>query len=212
MRHWLRPAEAYGRHPRREGVVRAPRDWLANLNGHAALVVRLKTSISADLTADAAPITDPDERRRILTHPTTHYYRAMPSRWMLPWLSEPDRRADRHRPGRMDERRAARLDGLSSVNRPAHASVGDRSKMVVPGPRNRSLRPHYFVQRLDRCSRPIPGDSAYCRCTGSAHTSRPLLVTADSCIRNDHERAPIGPFPSAQRVVGGFARSRCRAS
>ena len=59
----------------RDGVVRAPRDWLANLTGHAALVVRLKTSISAELSADAAPITDPDERRRILTHPSTQYYR-----------------------------------------------------------------------------------------------------------------------------------------
>jgi F420H(2)-dependent quinone reductase len=59
----------------RNGVVHAPRDWLANLKSHAALVVRLKTSISAELTADASPITDLDERRRILTHSSTQYYR-----------------------------------------------------------------------------------------------------------------------------------------
>jgi F420H(2)-dependent quinone reductase len=59
----------------RDGVVRAPRDWLANLTSHAALVVRLKTSISAELTADAAPVTNPDERRRILMHASTQYYR-----------------------------------------------------------------------------------------------------------------------------------------
>ena len=59
----------------RKGVVHAPRDWLANLKAHPAFVLRLKTSVSAELTAEATVITDPAERRRILTEPSTQYYR-----------------------------------------------------------------------------------------------------------------------------------------
>ncbi len=59
----------------RKGVERTPRDWLANLLATPAFTLRLKASAPADLAASAAPITDPDERRAILTHPTTEYYR-----------------------------------------------------------------------------------------------------------------------------------------
>ena len=59
----------------RKGVVHAPRDWLANLKAQAQLVLRLKTSVAAELTAEATEVTNPDERRRILTDPSTQYYR-----------------------------------------------------------------------------------------------------------------------------------------
>lgn len=59
----------------RKGVVRAPRDWLANLKTNPALVVRLKTSVSAELTAEASVVTDPERRRGILSDPSTQYYR-----------------------------------------------------------------------------------------------------------------------------------------
>lgn len=59
----------------REGVTRAPRDWLANLAACPNFVLRLKTSVSVDLAAEAKVITDTEERRRILTEPMTDYYR-----------------------------------------------------------------------------------------------------------------------------------------
>lgn len=59
----------------RKGVERTPRDWLANLVAGPAFTLRLKASVPADLAATAAPVTDPAERRRILTEPSTEYYR-----------------------------------------------------------------------------------------------------------------------------------------
>ncbi|MFN0093098.1 MAG: nitroreductase/quinone reductase family protein [Acidimicrobiales bacterium] len=59
----------------RKGVVHAPRDWLANLKAQPAFRLRLKTSVAAELTADAEVVSDPAERRRILSAPATEYYR-----------------------------------------------------------------------------------------------------------------------------------------
>ena len=59
----------------RKGVERTPRDWLANLVAQPAFTLVLKASAPAELTATAAPVTDPAERRRILSDPTTEYYR-----------------------------------------------------------------------------------------------------------------------------------------
>lgn len=57
------------------GVVRTPRDWLANLLAQPAFVLRLKKSVAAELTATAAPVSEPGERQRILSAPPTAYYR-----------------------------------------------------------------------------------------------------------------------------------------
>ncbi len=57
------------------GVERKPRDWLANLVANPELTVRLKTSVRVDLPATAARVTDPTERRRVLTAENTDYYR-----------------------------------------------------------------------------------------------------------------------------------------
>ena len=43
------------------------RDWYANMVAHPAFTFHLKQSAQADLDASAVPITDPTERRRILT-------------------------------------------------------------------------------------------------------------------------------------------------
>jgi hypothetical protein len=59
----------------RDGVERTPRDWLANLLAEPRLVLRLKNRAEADLPAVAEPVTDPEERRRILSQPSTEYYR-----------------------------------------------------------------------------------------------------------------------------------------
>jgi len=59
----------------KEGVWHQPRDWYANLMAHRAFVLRLKRGVSADLTALAEPVRDPDERRRVLSQPSTAYYR-----------------------------------------------------------------------------------------------------------------------------------------
>ena len=45
-----------------------PRDWLANLTADPSLTLHLKHGIIADLAAVATVITDPEERRRILTN------------------------------------------------------------------------------------------------------------------------------------------------
>ena len=57
------------------GVERRPRDWLANLVATPAFTVRLKTSVHVELPATAARVDDPAERRRVLTAPSTEYYR-----------------------------------------------------------------------------------------------------------------------------------------
>jgi deazaflavin-dependent oxidoreductase (nitroreductase family) len=58
-----------------KGLERKPRDWLANLVAHPGFVVRLKSSVPIDLTAEAERVDDPDERRRVLSAPHTAYYR-----------------------------------------------------------------------------------------------------------------------------------------
>lgn len=59
----------------KKGVARTPRDWLANLLATPAFTLRLKASVQAEVAATAAPVADPAERRRILSDPTTEYYR-----------------------------------------------------------------------------------------------------------------------------------------
>lgn len=59
----------------REGVERTPRDWLANLVADRRLTLRLKKGVSADLAASAERITAEAERRRLLSMPSTEYYR-----------------------------------------------------------------------------------------------------------------------------------------
>jgi hypothetical protein len=44
-----------------------PRDWLVNLTAEASFTFHLKNGVVADLPAVATVITDPDERRRVLT-------------------------------------------------------------------------------------------------------------------------------------------------
>ncbi len=43
------------------------RDWYANLLKDPRLVVHLKHGVQADLSATGRPITDPDEKRRVVT-------------------------------------------------------------------------------------------------------------------------------------------------
>ena len=57
------------------GVDRTPRDWLANLLAQPDFTLRLKQSIEVDLPARATRVRDPDERRQILSAPSTAYYR-----------------------------------------------------------------------------------------------------------------------------------------
>ena len=53
----------------------ARRDWLANLRVNPDFVFRLKESVQVDLTARAAPVLDPDDRRAVMTAPQTQWYR-----------------------------------------------------------------------------------------------------------------------------------------
>jgi hypothetical protein len=57
------------------GVERQRRDWLANLLATPDFVVRLKSSVPVELPARAEPVTDADERRRVLTADNTEFYR-----------------------------------------------------------------------------------------------------------------------------------------
>ncbi len=50
------------------------RDWYANLIVNPEFTFHLKESLRADLPARAAPVTAPDERRRILSDPSMHWY------------------------------------------------------------------------------------------------------------------------------------------
>ena len=43
------------------------RDWYANMVAQPAFTFHLKQSVQADLAATAVPITDPTERRKVLT-------------------------------------------------------------------------------------------------------------------------------------------------
>ena len=53
----------------------APRDWLANLKAHADFWFCLKESIGFAIPATAVVVTDPDDRRDIMSAPTTRWYR-----------------------------------------------------------------------------------------------------------------------------------------
>ena len=54
---------------------RVRRDWLANLKAHPAFTFVLKESIQAELPARAVEITDPADRRAIMSAPQTSWYR-----------------------------------------------------------------------------------------------------------------------------------------
>lgn len=49
------------------------RDWYANLLANLEFTFHLKQSVTADLPARARPITDPDERRTVLTTFTANW-------------------------------------------------------------------------------------------------------------------------------------------
>jgi deazaflavin-dependent oxidoreductase (nitroreductase family) len=52
-----------------------PRGWYANLRADPAFLFHVKRGMSADLRARALPVTDPEERRRVLSAPETAWYR-----------------------------------------------------------------------------------------------------------------------------------------
>ncbi|MBN1247266.1 MAG: nitroreductase family deazaflavin-dependent oxidoreductase [Anaerolineae bacterium] len=54
---------------------RVRRDWLANLKAHPDFLFCLKESVQAQLPARAVEITDPDDRRAIMSAPETQWYR-----------------------------------------------------------------------------------------------------------------------------------------
>lgn len=51
------------------------RDWYANLVANPAFTFHLKESAKIDLPARATPVTDPEERRRVMSAPETEWYR-----------------------------------------------------------------------------------------------------------------------------------------
>ena len=52
-----------------------PRDWLANLKAHPRFTFCLKESLHAEIPARAVEITDPADRRSIMSAPATQWYR-----------------------------------------------------------------------------------------------------------------------------------------
>lgn len=52
-----------------------PRDWLANMKANPHFTFCLKESLLAELPARAVEITDPEDRRYIMTAPATKWYR-----------------------------------------------------------------------------------------------------------------------------------------
>jgi deazaflavin-dependent oxidoreductase (nitroreductase family) len=54
------------------------RDWLANIVAQPEFTLHLKRGVQADLTATAAPITDPKEREAILFRILTESWKATP--------------------------------------------------------------------------------------------------------------------------------------
>lgn len=51
------------------------RDWMANLQANPEFTFRLKESVEAELPAWATPITDPDDRRAVLSDIAARWYR-----------------------------------------------------------------------------------------------------------------------------------------
>lgn len=51
------------------------RDWVANLRADPEFTFRLKESVDAELPARATPVTDPDERRALLSDISARWYR-----------------------------------------------------------------------------------------------------------------------------------------
>ena len=51
------------------------RDWYANLVSNPDFTFHLKESAKIDLTARATPVTEPEERRRVMSAPETEWYR-----------------------------------------------------------------------------------------------------------------------------------------
>ena len=56
-----------------------PRDWYANLVANPDFTFHLKESVRADLPARAVPVTDPEERRRVMSAAETEWYRGVAS-------------------------------------------------------------------------------------------------------------------------------------
>jgi hypothetical protein len=54
---------------------RVARDWLANLATNPKFTFRLKESLRIDLPARAAPVTDVEQRRALMSAPETEWYR-----------------------------------------------------------------------------------------------------------------------------------------
>lgn len=54
---------------------RSRRDWLANLKANPDFLFCFKESSHLQLAARAVPVTDPNERRRIMSAPETQWYR-----------------------------------------------------------------------------------------------------------------------------------------
>lgn len=53
----------------------APRDWMANLIAQPDFTFRFKESIDVDVAAVARAVTDTSDRRLIMSHPATAWYR-----------------------------------------------------------------------------------------------------------------------------------------
>jgi hypothetical protein len=58
-----------------EKGVYMPRDWLANLRANPKFTFCFKESIQAEIPARAVEITDPADRRYIMSAPATQWYR-----------------------------------------------------------------------------------------------------------------------------------------
>jgi len=54
---------------------RTPRDWLANLKANQEFTFCLKESINVEIQARAEEITDPEDRRYLMSAPETKWYR-----------------------------------------------------------------------------------------------------------------------------------------
>ncbi|MFN2201050.1 MAG: nitroreductase/quinone reductase family protein [Caldilineaceae bacterium] len=52
-----------------------PRDWMANLRAHPEFTFCLKESLHEELPARAVPVTDPEDRRALMSAPETQWYR-----------------------------------------------------------------------------------------------------------------------------------------